>query len=350
METDPPRKRRPRYRGTHPRRFEERYKERDPDRYAGTVAQVVASGRTPAGSHRPILVTEILGVLAPAPGELAVDATLGYGGHAEAILPLLLPGGAMLAFDVDPIERPRAEARLRKLGYGPESLTMSATSFAGIGKTVGSWSPDGVDLVLADLGVSSMQLDDPGRGFSWKREGPLDLRLNPNRGASAADLLARTSESRLVRLLREGSDEPHAERIAREIVRTRGEGPIGTTLALREAIRRALEGLSARDLAEEGDRPMARVFQALRMEVNDEMPALDAFLAALPSVLRPGGRVAILSFHSGEDRRVKKAFEAGLREGLFESVSSGPIRPSPDELRSNPRSAAAKLRWAKRAG
>jgi 16S rRNA (cytosine1402-N4)-methyltransferase len=347
---DPPHRRRPRYPGRNPRRFDERYKERDPARFPETVAKVVAAGRTPAGSHRPVLVEEILEALRPEPGLVAVDATLGHGGHTAELLPRLLPGGRLIGLDADPLELPRTEARLRGLGFGEEVVTVRRSSFAGLPKVLGELGLPAVDLVLADLGVSSMQLDDPARGFTFKADGPLDMRMNPSRGLAAADLLARIPRERLAALLRENADEPHAEEIASALVASRARAPITTTLALAGAVREALAVLPARVREEAGDDPVRRTFQALRIEVNDELGALRAFLAVLPSCVAPGGRVAILTFHSGEDRLVKKAFQAGAREGLWAEWSREPIRPGPEELRANPRSRPAKLRTALRAG
>ncbi|MBK9088710.1 MAG: 16S rRNA (cytosine(1402)-N(4))-methyltransferase RsmH [Holophagales bacterium] len=347
---DTPHRRRPRYPGRNPRRFDEKYKELDPDRFPETVAKVVSSGRTPAGSHRPILVEEILGALVPAPGRVAVDATLGHGGHAAELLPRLLPGGRLIGLDADPLELPKAEARLRGLGFGDEVLTVRRSSFAGLPKVLGGLGLGDVDIVLADLGVSSMQLDDPARGFTFKADGPLDMRMNPSRGLSAADLLARISRDRLATLLRENSDEPYADEIANALAAARADAPITTTLALAATVRGALAALPARIREEAGDDPVRRTFQALRIEVNDELGALRSFLASLPSCVAPGGRVAILTFHSGEDRLVKKAFQAGSREGIWANWSREPVRPGPEELRSNPRSRPAKLRTALRAG
>jgi len=343
------RRRRPRYPGRNPRRFEERYKERVPDLFPETVAKVVASGKTPAGTHRPVLVAEVFEALRPATGDLAVDATLGYGGHAAALLPRLLPGGRLVGIDADPLELPRTESRLRALGFGEDVLTVRRSSFAGLPKLLSDLGLGPVDLVLADLGVSSMQLDDPARGFTFREEGPLDMRMNPARGLSAAQLLARLSEERLAALLVENADEPHAAAIARAVVAARGRAPIGTTAALAAAVREALAGLPARVRDEEGDDPVRRTFQALRIEVNDELGALRALLASLPSCLAPGGRAAILTFHSGEDRLVKKALQAGVRSGVWAEWSRDPVRAGAEELRANPRSRPAKLRWALRA-
>ncbi len=338
----PPRPRRPRYKGTHPRRFAEKYKELAPEQHAEELEKVAARGHTPAGTHRPIMVAEILEVLAPRPGEVALDATLGYGGHARELLPRLLPGGRLFGVDVDPLELPRTEARLRGLGYGEEVLTVRRMNFAGLPRLKAE--SGGFDLVLADLGVSSMQIDNPARGFTWKAEGPLDLRLNPQRGRSAAELLATLDEPSLAELLVENSDEPHAEAIARGV-----QGPeLRTTRDLAQRVQAALRlELPEEALEAETKKALQRTFQALRIAVNDEFGVLDQFLSLLPGSLRPGGRVAILTFHSGEDRRVKKAFQQGFREGLYAEVAPDPLRASPEERRSNPRSTSAKLRWAR---
>ena len=336
---DPPRRRRVRYQGTHPRRFEEKYKELAPEQHAAEQEKVMARGHTPAGTHRPIMVAEILAALDPKPGDVALDATLGYGGHAQAMLPLLVPGGRLFGVDVDPLELPRTEARLRALGFGEEVLTVHRMNFAGLPRLQAE--SGGFDVVLADLGVSSMQLDNPARGFTWKADGPLDLRLNPQRGRSAADLLAALEEAALAELLIENADEPHAAAIAREI---HGQG-VRTTRDLADRVRAALraDGLENDEIK----RALQRTFQALRIAVNDEFTVLDQFLSLLPDCLKPGGRVAILTFHSGEDRRVKKAFLQGLRAGTYAEVAPEPLRASPEERRANPRSTSAKLRWAK---
>jgi len=336
-----PHRRRPRYRGSHPRRFEEKYKELNPQRYTETVEKVKASGKTPAGTHRPIMVAEILEVLAPQPGEMAVDATLGYGGHAQEILPLVQPAGRLLGLDADPIELPKTEARLRASGFGAEVFAAHRSNFAGLPQVLAQAGLNGADLILADLGVSSMQIDDPTRGFSVKLDGPLDMRMNPQRGQSAASLLQRIQAEPLAELLQENSDEPYAATLAPVLA---GKS-FGTTRALANAIRAALPRLNKDD----GDLTVRRVFQALRIAVNDEFSALDTFLRSLPSCLNPGGRVAVLTFHSGEDRRVKKAFESGFRAGAYVEIAREVIRPTPAERNINPRSAPAKLRWAKRA-
>ncbi len=332
-----PHRRRPRYRGKNPRHFAEKYKEHDPARFPETVAQVLAAGKTPAGSHRPIMVEEILEVLAPQPGERAVDCTLGYGGHAAALLPRLQPNGKLLGLDVDSRELPRTEERLRGLGFGAEVFHAVRSNFAGLPKVLAAAGWDGADCILADLGVSSMQLDDPARGFSAKENGPLDLRMNPERGQPAADFLAGLAPERLVRLLQENADEPHADALGPALAGRHFAGTGSLGAAVREIV-----GPDAAELS------LRRVLQALRIAVNDEFSALEMFLRHLPVTLRPGGRVAILSFHSGEDRRVKHAFAAGLREGIFDAIADNVLRADAPERRANPRSTSAKLRWARR--
>jgi 16S rRNA (cytosine1402-N4)-methyltransferase len=335
-----PHRRRPRYSGKYPRRFEEKYKEHNPERYAKTVAKVLASGKTLAGTHRPIMVQQILDVLDPKSGEIAVDCTLGYGGHAQQILPRIQPGGRLLGLDADPVELPKTECRLRALGFGTDVFTAHRTNFAGLPKVLAEANLTGADIILADLGVSSMQLDDPARGFSTKFEGPLDMRMNPHRGLSASELLARLTPDELATLLRDLSDEPNAPQIASALAGRH----LSTTADLASVIRKSL----SRTTKDEQDLTLRRVFQALRIAVNDELASLDSLLRCLPSVLKPGGRVAILSFHSGEDRRVKKAFASGLRGGVYSEISHDIIRPSTAERHANPRSASAKLRWARR--
>jgi 16S rRNA (cytosine1402-N4)-methyltransferase len=322
-------KRRQRYRGKNPRHFSEKYKEHEPERYVADVARVVDRGRTPAGMHRPIMVREVMEVLAPKAGEFAVDCTLGYGGHAAALLAAIQPGGRLIGVDIDPIELPKTESRLRKLGFGTDVFTVQRSNFAGLARLL----PEPADVVFADLGVSSMQMDNPERGFTYKYEGPLDLRMNPERGQPAGALLARLDAPALAALLIENADEPNADRIARAIL----QAPVSTTTELAAVVRSAGGD----------DDAIRRVFQALRIAVNDEFGALDEFLRSLPLCLKAGGRAAVLSFHSGEDRRVKKAFQSGEREGVYSEIAHEIVRPSPEELRANPRSHSAKLRWAR---
>ncbi len=328
-----------RYSGKNPRRFEEKYKEHDPARYGDDVAKVLASGKTPAGMHVPIMVTEILDVLKITPGAVVVDCTLGYGGHARELLAATQPGGRLIAVDQDPIELPKTEARLRALGLPADALMVARMNFAGIARLVG----EGADALLADLGVSSMQIDDPARGFTFKVPGPLDLRMNPTRGISAAAMLAKLSAAELAEILATNADEPQAPALAAAILRQ----PPTTTTALADVVRRTYAPLP-RLIAAQADDAVRRVFQALRIEVNDEFGALDTLLRNLPACLKPGGRAAILTFHSGEDRRVKQAFKAGLQSGDYSAIADEVRRASPAELRANPRASSAKLRWAVR--
>ncbi len=344
--TEPGFRRRVRYRGKHPRRFAEKYKELDPGRDPETIAKVIASGRTPAGQHRAILVEEVMEALDPKPGERGADVTLGYGGHSEVILGRIRPGGRLLGLDVDGGQLARTEERLRGLGYGEEAFFARRCNFAGLAGMLAEigWE-GGVDFVLADLGLSSMQIDDPERGFSYKQDGPLDMRMNPERGVSARDWLARCPRAKLARRLEEGGDETRAEAIAEAIARAAENGRLERTGQLRRAIEVALPGRCGE---EEVKTTVARVFQAIRVAVNEEFSALDGFLARLPDCLRQGGRVAILSFHSGEDRRVKRHFRDGLRRGIYADVAGEVVRASPAEAGGNPRAAPAKLRWGVR--
>lgn len=341
-EPSSPHRRRPRYRGKNPRHFAEKYKERDPAGHAATIAKVLAAGKTPAGTHRPIMVDEILEVLAPQPGEIAVDCTLGYGGHAEALLARLRPGGRLLGLDADPIELPKTEARLRSLGHGPEAFSAQRTNFAGLPQALARAGLDEAECILVDLGVSSMQLDDPARGFSAKADATLDLRMNPERGQPAARFLEKIEADRLVRLLQENADETQAAIL--------GPALAGKLFPSTGSLGKAIRGMMPQADKAAVDLSMRRVLQALRIAVNDEFSALETLLRHLPSCLRSGGRVAILTFHSGEDRRIKKAFAAGRRDGSYARIAEEVLRPSAAERHRNPRSSSAKLRWALRSG
>ena len=434
-------KRRVRYKGTHPRTFEEKYKEHDPEKYADTVARVIEKGSTPAGMHIPIMVKEILDFLQIRPGQKGLDATLGYGGHtrkmleklteasgtseltdqvyikddaqtkddswenpadnpednptdnpadnpwdnsrdnpadnpednlrdnsadnpgdnlrdnpadnsennSEEVLRRKAPDGHLYALDVDPIEIVKTGERLQKAGYGEEILTILQQNFANLETVAKEYGP--FDFMLADLGVSSMQIDDPKRGFSYKADGPLDLRLDPQHGIPASQRLRELNREELIGMLVENSDEPYAEQIASQICKTfKKGGSMDTTTALREAIERALcflpENKEKKDILK---KTCQRVFQALRIDVNSEFEVLEAFLNALPEALADGGRVAILTFHSGEDRLVKKAFQQYYREGIFEEIATDVIRPTAEECRQNGRARSTKMRWAIRA-
>jgi 16S rRNA (cytosine1402-N4)-methyltransferase len=337
-----PHKRRVRYKGRNPRRFEDKYKELNPALHADTIAKVRASGKTPAGQHVPIMLGEIMAVLAPQPGERAVDCTLGYGGHATALLKAVQPGGSLLALDQDPIEIEKTGARMRSFGFQQDSLIVKRTNFAGLRHvlTALGWI-DGADVILADLGVSSMQIDNPARGFTFKQEGPLDMRMNPHKGLSAGEMLRKLDGRKLADLLSENADEPRAAPLGEALA---GRS-FNTTSELARAVRQTLP--DQWDEAQKQD-TIRRVFQALRIAVNDEFGVLETWLRSLPQVLKPEGRVAVLTFHSGEDRRVKKAFQSGLHDGSYAAISEQVIRPTPEEVRGNPRASPAKLRWAVR--
>lgn len=342
-------KRRAHYKGTHPRTFEEKYKERNPEKYADTVAHVISKGSTPAGMHISIMVQEILEFLQIQPGQKGIDCTLGYGGHTRKMMEQLQGQGHMYALDIDPIEMVKTRERLANAGFGEDFLTILPINFANLGQVAAEYGP--FDFLLADLGVSSMQIDDPKRGFSYKLDGPLDLRLNPEAGQSAAERLKEMSKEEIQGMLTENSDEPYAAEIATEIIRTyRRKGKIETTTDLRECIGRALKFLP--ENKEKPDilkKTCQRVFQAVRIDVNSEFEVLEAFLEALPEAIAPGGRIAILTFHSGEDRLVKKAFASGKKQGVYAEIAEDVIRPSAEECRQNGRARSTKMRWAVRA-
>lgn len=339
--------RRKRYKGTHPTKYSEKYKELNPEKYADTVEHVKAKGSTPAGMHISIMVDEILDFLQIQPGEQGLDATLGYGGHTKAMLEKLEHRGHMYATDVDPVESDKTRKRLAAAGYGEDILTIRLMNFADadkLAKEVG-----GFDFVLADLGVSSMQIDNPERGFSYKYDGPLDLRLDQTKGLSATERLASITKDELAGMLIENSDEPHADKIAAEVVsRNRKGQTIDTTFKLKEAIEAALSFVPAKERDDTVKKTCARVFQAIRIDVNNEFEVLYRFLEILPGILKPGGRVAVLTFHSGEDKLVKKSFKQFQKEGLYSEISEDVIRPSAKECAMNGRAHSTKMRWARR--
>ncbi len=337
--------RRPRYKGTHPKAFKDKYKELQPELYADTVAKVIQKGSTPAGMHRSICVNEILEILKITPGQTGLDATLGYGGHTLEMLKCLNAKGHLYAIDVDPIELPRTWERLEHLGYGPEILTIRQLNFSNIDQITTLSGP--LNFILADLGVSSMQIDNPERGFSYKTDGPLDLRLNPSKGISAADRIKSISQDELYGMLLENADEPHSTEIARAIISAVRKGTeIKTTSQLQQIIQAALKFIPEKDRNEEIKKSCQRCFQALRIDVNNEFEVLYEFLEKLPAAMAEGGRAAILTFHSGEDRLVKKSFQHFYREGVYKEIAPVAIRPSASECNSNSRARCAKLRWA----
>jgi 16S rRNA (cytosine1402-N4)-methyltransferase len=341
-----PHKRRVRYSGTHPKTFKEKYKEQNPEKYADTIAKVIQKGSTPAGMHISICVQEILDFLQIKPGQTGLDATLGYGGHTKEMLKCLQGQGHIYALDVDPIESAKTKARLESQGFGEDILIVRLQNFKDI-DLVSQETGKKFDFVLADLGVSSMQIDNPDRGFSYKVEGPLDLRLNPLKGASAAERLLEVTEEELVGMLVENSDEPYAEEIAATVMKWRKNGkPIETTSQMKAVIEQALCYVPKAEKAEAVKKSCQRTFQALRIDVNSEFEVLYAFLEKLPNVLAPNGRVAILTFHSGEDRLVKRSFKELEKAGIYSEVSKDVIRPSAEECARNPRAKSTKMRWA----
>ena len=341
-------KRRVRYKGTHPRSYQEKYKELQPEKYPETIAKVIQKGGTPVGMHISICVKEILEFLQIKPGQTGLDATLGYGGHTKAMLKCLEGQGHIYGLDVDPIESVKTKKRLEEQGFGPEILTVIQTNFAHIDQVAREHGP--FQFVLADLGVSSMQIDNPERGFTYKKEGPLDLRLNPEKGISAAERLKQADFEELRGMFMENSDEPYAEEIARKIIsKIRRGGKIETTTALQQTIEEALAFLPEKDRKEAVKKSCQRTFQALRIDVNQEFEVLYEFMEKLPDALAPGGRVAILTFHSGEDRIVKKAFRIFYRQGIYSEIANDVIRPSAEECSFNSRARSTKMRWAIRA-
>lgn len=341
-------KRRVRYKGTHPRKFSEKYKEHNPEKYADTIEKVIQKGSTPAGMHISIMVPEILEFLQIEPGQQGLDATLGYGGHTRKMLECLQGQGHMYGLDVDPIESEKTKKRLAEAGFGEEILTVKLMNFADIDKLLEE--TDGFDFILADLGVSSMQIDNPERGFSYKVDGPLDLRLNPEKGISAAERLQKISKDELIGMLEENADEPYAEEIAEVVVNEIRKGnKIDTTKKLAELIEKALVYVPKAERKDAVKKSCARTFQALRIDVNNEFEVLDSFLEKLPSVLKPGGRVAILTFHSGEDRLVKKSFKWHKQLGDYSDIARDVVRPSKEECIRNSRAHSTKMRWAVRA-
>lgn len=343
-----PHKRRVRYKGTHPRSYKEKYKELNPEKYGDTIEKVIQKGGTPAGMHISICVNEILEFLNIQPGQKGLDCTLGYGGHTQAMMKCLNGQGHMYALDVDPIESVKTKKRLEEKGFGEDILTIRQMNFADIDRLAEEVGP--FDFILADLGVSSMQIDNPEWGFSYKFEGPLDLRLNPEKGISAAERLRECDEEELCGMLVENSDEPYAEEIARAVVTSFKRGKaVDTTTKLRELIEKTLEFLPEKERKEAVKKSCARTFQALRIDVNSEFEVLYSLLEKLPYALAPGGRVAILTFHSGEDRLVKKAFKRHQREGLYSEICEEVIRPSAEECVRNSRAKSTKMRWAIRA-
>ena len=348
MENQEQHKRRVRYKGTHPRKYNEKYKELQPDKYPETVERVIKKGSTPVGMHISICVKEILEFLQIQPGQKGLDATLGYRGHTQAMLECLQGNGQIYGLDVDAVEQEKTRKRLEALGYGPELLTVRKLNFANIDQVAAEAGT--FDFVLADLGVSSMQIDNPDRGFSYKNEGPLDLRLDSEKGISAAERLKDISREELEGMLAENSDEPYAAEISRAVISARRKGTaIDTTTKLRRLIEEALSFLPEGERKEAVKKSCQRTFQALRIDVNSEFEVLEEFLEKLPDILSPGGRAAILTFHSGEDRLVKKSFKRLKKQGVYSEIADEVIRPTAEECNMNSRARSTKMRWAVKA-
>ena len=342
-------KRRVRYSGTHPKKFSEKYKEHNPEKYADTIAKVIGKGSTPAGMHISICVNEILDFLQIQPGMVGVDATLGYGGHTKEMLKKLEGKGHVYGLDVDPIESAKTKERLRGQGFGEDIFTVRLQNFADIDKVVLDTGRK-LDFVLADLGVSSMQIDDPCRGFSYKIDGPLDLRMNPHAGMSAAERLKEVTEEELIGMLVENADEPYAKEIAAMVRKWQSKGKaIETTTDMKQVIEEALVYVPKAERAEAVKKSCQRTFQALRIDVNSEFEVLYTFLDKLPEVMAPNGRIAILTFHSGEDRLVKRSFKQLKKQGIYSEINDEVIRPSAEECARNPRAKSTKMRWAVKA-
>jgi 16S rRNA (cytosine1402-N4)-methyltransferase len=291
------------------------------------------------------MVQEILDFLQIKPGERGLDCTLGYGGHTRRMLECLQGKGCIYGLDIDPIESEKTVRRLRDAGYGEDIFQFRLINFANIDKVAEEAGK--FDFVLADLGVSSMQIDNPERGFSYKIDGPLDLRLDPTNGESAAERLHNITKDEFIGMLIDNSDEPYAEEIAEKVFNQMRKGlPMSTTTELRQAVEAALCRLPKDEREQAVKKSCARVFQALRIDVNSEFEVLYSFLEKLPDILNPGGRAAILTFHSGEDRLVKKSFKELYKQGIYSDISTDVIRPSAEECRINPRSKSTKMRWA----
>ena len=344
-------KRRVHYSGKYPKKFDEKYKELNPEKYKEIAEHVKAKGNTPAGTHIPIMVDEILGFFDIKPGQNGLDCTFGYGGHSSKMLEKLQGQGHLVSLDVDPIESEKSKQRLRSMGFNENIHSVELINFADIDEVARKYGK--FDFVLADLGVSSMQIDDPSRGFTYKSEGPLDLRMDPTKGVSAAERLSELSEDELIGILIDNADEPYAEEIAHTVASfKRSRKPIETTTQFKNVIEKALVSAKVpqKELKEAVKKSCARCFQALRIDVNREYEVLEELLSKLPDVMNPGGRIAILTFHSGEDRLVKHSFKDLQRQGIYAEIARDVVRPSAKECAQNPRSKSTKMRWAVMAG
>jgi 16S rRNA (cytosine1402-N4)-methyltransferase len=296
--------------------------------------------------HIPVLLKDVLEILDPRPGKIVVDCTLGLGGHSAAILQRIKPAGRLIGIDFDPANIAIAREKLAAID---SAFELHHANFAALPTVLAAIDVERVDAVLADLGVASPQIDDPSRGFSYRQPGPLDMRMDPTRGRSAAAIINQIPRQELESALLELGDETDAPQIADLIVQRRKSRPITTTQDLMAIVCQARD-FTLQRAAGAKLHPAARTFQALRILVNRELANLDRLLAVVPNHLNPGGAFAVISFHSGEDRRAKSAFRDGLRTGVYGSISSDPILADDVEQKLNPRSRSAKLRWARVGG
>lgn len=290
--------------------------------------------------HQPVLVEEVLHWLKPRPGEIVLDGTVGLGGHAARILPSLTPGGRYIGLDLDADMLAGAEQALAGAG-GDVRCDLRHSSYADFPAVLREFDLEQVDVMLLDLGINSAQLDDPARGFSFDRDGPLDMRFDQQQRNSALDLVNQLEESQLADLIYQFGQDGQSRRIAREICRARRDRRISTTRELASIVARALDAGGRTN-------PATRVFQALRIAVNRELENLTSFLEAAPRYLRAGGRIGVIAFHSLEDGEVKRAFREGRRAGVYRELTRRPVGPQPAEQRTNPRARSAKLRVAER--
>ncbi|MHC4961658.1 MAG: 16S rRNA (cytosine(1402)-N(4))-methyltransferase RsmH [Planctomycetota bacterium] len=309
-----------------------------------------AKGKTPPGTHVPVLLQEVLATLKPQPGEIIVDCTLGYGAHAVEFGRKIGPEGMLIGLDMDGGELAKTQ---RRIGKGGARKSFHHSNFSEIAEVLKTQHLDGCDIIFADLGVSSMQVDNADRGISYKNDGPLDMRMDKRLESTGADLLMTLSEEDLSKALWELSDEPDHARIAEWIVNQRRVMPITQVSQLVRLVFNS-KGITERTWQKQQKtsrfgslHPAARTFQALRILVNDEMKSLKTLLTTAPSCLRPGGRIGIISFQSGEDRLVKEAFSQGSADGSYEAISKDAIRPRTKEIVTNPRCSSARFRWAK---
>lgn len=302
---------------------------------------------TPPGQHRAVMLSEVLQLIDPKPGMTIVDCTVGWGGHSVELLQRLGPTGLLIGLDLDADNLSSARQRLEAPGF---PFHLHHANFAGLLQILAEHNTPQVDAIIADLGMSSMQVDEPERGFSYARDGTLDMRMDRSRGRTAAQLLATITEDALARALAEFGDEPQAEMIASAIIQAQQQSPITTTTQLAQIIQQSTrqeKWILHPTPGKWNLHPAARSFQALRILVNRELGNLDNLLRIVPSCLIPGGTVAVISFHSGEDRLVKSAFRTGLEMGAYGEISPDPLRADWQERTENPRARSAKLRWAK---